>query len=202
MGRGCATPPVASAPGPPLGPKRRGRLLDPELGKPRNRDAHDPGHERQDPGQDQHEEDHPAEHNQPSGKNNGIGRPKLKEPAPPAITKAMYTALALVVLAGLLGPLLASGRRFRVPVLTGELIGGIILGRTGLNLIDPTMAPFPIFSSLGFALLMLESGTEIDLGSRMVRDTAVRAGLAFFGTLLVAIPAGLLIGVWAGSSHA
>ena len=74
----------------------------------------------------------------------------------------MYTALALVVLAGLLGPLLASGRRFRVPVLTGELIGGIILGRTGLNVIDPTTQPFPIFSSLGFALLMLESGTEID----------------------------------------
>ena len=72
----------------------------------------------------------------------------------------MDTALALVVLAGLLGPLLASGRRFRVPVLTGELIGGIILGRTGLNLIDPTTAPFPVFFSLGFAMLMLESGTE------------------------------------------
>ena len=113
----------------------------------------------------------------------------------------MYTALALVVLAGLLGPLLASRRRFRVPVLTGELIGGIILGRTGLNLIDPTTQPFPIFSSLGFAMLMLESGTEIDLGSRMVRDTAVRAGLAFLATLLVAIPAGFLIGVWVGSSH-
>jgi Kef-type K+ transport system membrane component KefB len=114
----------------------------------------------------------------------------------------MDTALALVVLAGLLGPLLASGRRFRVPVLTGELIGGIILGRTGLNLIDPTTAPFPVFFSLGFAMLMLESGTEIDLRSGIVRETAVRAGLAFLATLLVAIPAGLLIGVWVGSSHA
>jgi Kef-type K+ transport system membrane component KefB len=115
----------------------------------------------------------------------------------------MDTALALVVLAGLLGPLLASGRRFRVPVLTGELIGGIILGRTGLNLIDPTTAPFPVFFSLGFAMLMLESGTEIDLRSGIVRETAVRAGLAFFATLLVAVPAGLLIGAWVvGSTHA
>ena len=113
----------------------------------------------------------------------------------------MYTALALVVLAGLLGPLLASGRRLRVPVLVGELIGGIILGRTGLNLIDPFTQPFPVFASLGFAMLMLESGTEIDVSSTMVRHTGVRAGLAFLTVLLVAIPAGLLIGVWVGSTH-
>jgi Kef-type K+ transport system membrane component KefB len=114
----------------------------------------------------------------------------------------VYTSLALVVLAGLLGPLLAAGKRFRVPVLVGELIGGIILGRTGLHLVDPGAQPFPVFASLGFAMLMLESGTEIDLGSKLLRDTAVRAGLAFLTTMLVAIPAGLLIGAWIGSPHA
>jgi Kef-type K+ transport system membrane component KefB len=113
----------------------------------------------------------------------------------------MYTALALVVLAGLLGPLLAAGRRPRVPVLVGELIGGILLGRTGLNLIDPASQPFPVFAALGFAMLMLESGTEIDVTATMVRDTAIRAGLAFLATLLVAVPAGLLIGLWVGSTH-
>jgi Kef-type K+ transport system membrane component KefB len=114
----------------------------------------------------------------------------------------MYTDLALVVLAGLLGPLLASGRRLRVPVLVGELIGGILLGRTALHVIDPASQPFPVFASLGFAMLMLESGTEIDLGSKLLRDSAVRAGLAFLVTLLVAVPAGLLIGAWVGSTHA
>lgn len=113
----------------------------------------------------------------------------------------MYTSLVLVVLAGLLGPLLAAGKRFRVPVLVGELIGGIILGRTGLHLVDPSAQPFPVFASLGFAMLMFESGTEIDLGSKVVRDTAVRAGLTFLTTMLVAIPAGLLIGAWIGSPH-
>jgi Kef-type K+ transport system membrane component KefB len=114
----------------------------------------------------------------------------------------VYTPLVLVVLAGLLGPLLAAGKRFRVPVLVGELVGGIILGRTGLHLIDPSAQPFPVFASLGFAMLMFESGTEIDLGSRMLRDMAVRAGLAFLATLLVAVPAGLLIGAWVGSGRA
>jgi Kef-type K+ transport system membrane component KefB len=113
----------------------------------------------------------------------------------------MYTALALVVLAGLLGPLLAAGRRPRVPVLVGELIGGILLGRTALNLIDPTTQPFPAFASLGFAMLMLESGAEIDLSSKVLRGTVVRAGLAFLATLLVAVPTGLLIGAWVGSTH-
>ena len=115
---------------------------------------------------------------------------------------AVYTSLVLVVLAGLLGPLLAAGKRFRVPVLVGELIGGIVLGRTGLHLIDPGAQPFPVFASLGFAMLMFESGAQIDLGSKVVRDTAVRAGLAFLTTLLLAIPAGLLIGAWTGSPHA
>jgi Kef-type K+ transport system membrane component KefB len=114
---------------------------------------------------------------------------------------AVFTSLALLVLAGLLGPLLAAGKRFRVPVLVGELIGGVILGRTGLHLIDPCAQPFPVFASLGFAMLMFESGTEIDLASRMLRDTAVRAGLAFLATLLVAVPAGLLIGAWVGSDR-
>src|SRR3984893_3545780 len=113
----------------------------------------------------------------------------------------MYTDLAVVVLAGLLGPLLASGRRLRVPVLVGELIGGILLGRTALHLIAPASQPFPVFASLGFAMLMLESGTEIDLGSKLLRDSAVRAGLAFLCTLLVAGPVGLLIGVSVRSTH-
>lgn len=113
----------------------------------------------------------------------------------------MYTDLAVVVLAGLLGPLLASGRRLRVPVLVGELIGGILLGRTTLHVIDPALPPFPVFASLGFAMLMLESGTEIDLGSKLLRDSALRSGLAFLVTLLAAVPAGLVIGVWVGSTH-
>jgi Kef-type K+ transport system membrane component KefB len=113
----------------------------------------------------------------------------------------MYTALALVVLAGLLGPLLGAGRKVRVPVLVGELIGGIILGRTGVNLIDPSAQPFPVFASLGFAMLMLEAGTEVDIASAVLRSNAVRAGLAFLLTLLVSVPLALGIAVVVGSNH-
>jgi Kef-type K+ transport system membrane component KefB len=77
----------------------------------------------------------------------------------------------------------------------GELIGGIILGPTWLHLIDHTAQPFPVFASLGFAMLMLESGTEIDLGSAMPRQTAVRGSshASLFIVLLAASSAAVAL---------
>lgn len=106
----------------------------------------------------------------------------------------MFTSLTLLVLAGLLGPLLAAGRRPLAPVLVGELIAGAILGRTWLHVIAPASQPFPAFSSIGFAMLMLEAGHEVDIGSKVLRGGAARAGLALLITLAVSLPIGLAIG--------
>jgi Kef-type K+ transport system membrane component KefB len=113
----------------------------------------------------------------------------------------MFISLTLLVLAGLLGPLLAAGRRPLAPVLVGELIAGAILGRTGLHLIVPTAQPFPAFSALGFAMLMLEAGNEVDLGSKELRAGAARAGLALLITLAVSLPIGLAIGAFFPTGH-
>jgi Kef-type K+ transport system membrane component KefB len=105
----------------------------------------------------------------------------------------MFTSLALLVLAGLLGPLLAAGKRPLAPVLVGELVAGAILGNSGLRLIDPTQQPFPVFSSLGFVMLMLGAGTEVDLGSGDLRRGAARGGLALLVALVVSVPTGFAI---------
>lgn len=97
----------------------------------------------------------------------------------------MFTSLALLVLAGLLGPLLSAGARPRVPVLVGELIAGVILGRTGFHLLDPSTQPFVAFSLIGFAMLMLVAGTEVDLGSALMRK-GVRRGILAFAIALIA----------------
>ena len=48
-----------------------------------------------------------------------------------------FATLAVIVLAGLaVGPLLAVPRGWHVPVVVGELVVGIILGRTGLGYLD------------------------------------------------------------------
>ena len=106
----------------------------------------------------------------------------------------MFTSLTLLVLAGLLGPLLAAGRRPWAPVLVGELIAGVLLGRTGLHLIDPTAQPFPTFSALGFAMLMLDAGNEVDLGSAQLRRGAVRGAVALGIAFMLGVPIGLAIG--------
>jgi Kef-type K+ transport system membrane component KefB len=113
----------------------------------------------------------------------------------------MYASLTLLVLAGLLGPLLAAGRRPLAPVLVGELIAGAIFGRTWLHLIVPTAQPFPAFSALGFAMLMLQAGHEVDLGSAELRRGAARAGLALLVTLAVSLPIGLAIGAFFPTGH-
>ena len=42
---------------------------------------------------------------------------------------------ALIVAAGLAGPLLAASRRAFVPVVVGEIVAGVVLGRSGLDVI-------------------------------------------------------------------
>jgi Kef-type K+ transport system membrane component KefB len=114
----------------------------------------------------------------------------------------MFTAVAVLVAAGLLGPLLAAGKRPIAPVLVGELVAGAILGRTGLHVIEPTAQPYPIFSALGFAMLMLGAGTEVDVRSPDLRRGVVRGGLAFILALVASIPVGLAIGAVLHLGHA
>lgn len=113
----------------------------------------------------------------------------------------MFTSLALLVLAGLLGPLLAAGRRPMAPVLVGELVAGALLGRTGLDWIAPGTQPFPAFSSLGFAMLMLSAGTEVDIGSPELRQGALRGALALAVALAASIPIGVAIGALLHLGH-
>ncbi|MGA8921638.1 MAG: cation:proton antiporter [Candidatus Dormiibacterota bacterium] len=113
----------------------------------------------------------------------------------------MFASLTLLVLAGLLGPLLAAGRRPLAPVLVGELIAGAILGKTWLHLIVPLAQPFPAFSALGFAMLMLEAGNEVDLRSKELRGGATRGALALMVALSVSLPVGLAIGAFFTTGH-
>lgn len=105
----------------------------------------------------------------------------------------MFAQVGVVVAAGLLGPLLAAGRRPLAPVLVGELIAGAILGRTGFGIVDPGAQPFPAFYALGFAMLMLGAGTEVDLRSPQLRQGIARGGIALAVALAASIPLALLL---------
>jgi Kef-type K+ transport system membrane component KefB len=105
----------------------------------------------------------------------------------------MFAMLALVVAASLAGPPLAAGRRPIVPVVVGEIVAGLVLGRSGLGWIDATVAPLPALSSIGFILLMFAAGAHIDFGAPAFRAGAGRGLAALVLVAIVAIPGAILL---------
>lgn len=75
---------------------------------------------------------------------------------------ASFSALVIIATAAFFTPIVVSRiKAIRVPVVVGELIVGILIGRSGLDIVRPE--PWLGFlSSLGITYLMFLSGVEID----------------------------------------
>lgn len=75
---------------------------------------------------------------------------------------ASFTSLVLVILTAFFVPILLNKFRLSViPVVVAEIIVGIILGKSGFDIVHPD-AWLEILSVLGFIFLMFLSGLEID----------------------------------------
>jgi Kef-type K+ transport system membrane component KefB len=112
-----------------------------------------------------------------------------------------FATLALIVLAGLVGPLLAFPRAWHVPVVVGELLMGIILGRTGLGYLDASEPTFSFLAEVGFGLVMFVVGTHVP-----VRDVRLRRGLGRGTARAVLVGAGstalgVLLAAGFGTGH-
>lgn len=110
----------------------------------------------------------------------------------------MYSTLLVLVVAGLAGPVLSAWKRPLVPVVVGELLAGIILGRTGTGWIDPTSGAMPAFYGLGFGLLMVTAGQHVDIASAGFRASLATAIRLFVAVVVVAVPVGVVITAIAG----
>ena len=95
-----------------------------------------------------------------------------------------FETLALLTAVGFAGPLLAAVPRLRIPVTIGELIAGLVIGRTGFGLVDDANPTFQLFANIGFALVMFVVGSHVP-----VRDPK----------LLSALPLALARAVLAGA---
>jgi Kef-type K+ transport system membrane component KefB len=104
-----------------------------------------------------------------------------------------FGPLALVVAAGLIGPLLASAHRFGPPVIVGEIAAGVVIGVTGFGWIEPKDPLLTGLAAIGFALLMFIVGTHLPVRDRRLRS-ALAAGGAVAATVgvLAAVAAALL----------
>lgn len=104
-----------------------------------------------------------------------------------------FGTLALLVVVGLVGPLLASVPRLRVPSVVGELLVGIVLGSTGFGIIDHTEPTFELLANIGFALVMFVVGTHVPIRDQAMRSAAPAAVVR--AVLVGAVAAGLGVGL-------
>lgn len=112
-----------------------------------------------------------------------------------------FGTLAVIVLAGLGGPLLGVlGHRF-VPVVIGEILAGIIVGPAVLGAVNPSNTTISFLSDVGFAMLMLTAGMHLPLSDQRLARSAKAGAIAAWLVCLLAIPAGLLASAIAGAGH-
>ncbi|WP_231977576.1 cation:proton antiporter [Mycobacterium sp. E2989] len=113
-----------------------------------------------------------------------------------------FHTLALLTAIGLAGPLLAALPRLRIPVIIGELLAGLVVGRTGLNLVDVTNPTFQLLANVGFALVMFVVGTHVPVRAGGLRSSLPRAlgRVALAGGAAAALGVGLAVAF--GTGHA
>src|ERR1700722_39852 len=101
-----------------------------------------------------------------------------------------FETLAVLTAVGFAGPLLAAVPRLRIPVTIGELIAGLIIGKTGFGLVDDTNPTFQLFANIGFALVMFVVGSHVP-----VRDPKLPSALpAAFARAVLAGAVGAAFG--------
>ena len=113
-----------------------------------------------------------------------------------------FGVLALIVLAGLAGPLLGAWGNVFVPVVIGEILAGVVVGRTGLDAVDPSDPTVQFLSDVGFAMLMFTVGAHIPLRDPRLPASLRSGGLAA-GIVLALAPLGGVAAAWfAGTGDA
>jgi len=101
-----------------------------------------------------------------------------------------FIPLLLVVFLAFLVPILLSRfKRLRLPIVVGEILVGILVGRSGLGWVQYHDPALDLLSEFGFVFLMFLAGMEIDFSSlginqpRGKRTTPKRWGPIQLGTL-------------------
>jgi Kef-type K+ transport system membrane component KefB len=99
--------------------------------------------------------------------------------------------LALICTAALLGPALSLLSRGALPVVVGQLLAGVVLGRTLLDVVHPTDPDLALLYDVGFATLMFTVGMHVPLHDRRLRSALSQGARA----ALVAVPLSLAAGL-------
>jgi Kef-type K+ transport system membrane component KefB len=112
-----------------------------------------------------------------------------------------FGTLALIGICGLVGPVLSGTRRGTVPVVVGEILAGVIIGRSALHLIAPEDPRLAFLGDIGFAMLMLSVGMNVPLHERNVLACLGRGTRAAVVVAILAVAAGFLVSLIGSVGH-
>jgi Kef-type K+ transport system membrane component KefB len=112
-----------------------------------------------------------------------------------------FGVLALIVCVGLAGPALATVRPLWFPVVVGEIVAGIVIGRTGFGWLDTSNGTLLFLADIGFAMLMFSVGMHVPIRDRALLGSIRRGALAAGVVAVLAIPGGLLLSRFPGADH-
>lgn len=80
--------------------------------------------------------------------------------------ESQFTSLLIVVFLAFSVPvILVQFKKIRLPIVVGEILAGIIIGRSGFGLVAPDDQILNFIADFGFVFLMFISGMEIDFSS-------------------------------------
>lgn len=113
-----------------------------------------------------------------------------------------FSVLALVGVVALLGPLLALPQRWRIPVVVGELAGGIAIGSSGFGLVKAADPTFTFLADLGFGLTMFVAGSQVPLRDSRLRPVLLIGLVRALGVGLVAALLGVALAAAFHTGHA
>jgi Kef-type K+ transport system membrane component KefB len=113
-----------------------------------------------------------------------------------------FGTLALLAAASFAGPLAASLPRLRIPLIIGELLAGLVLGKTGFGVLDESNPTFQLFANIGFALVMFVAGTHVPVRSPQVWAAVPRALARAVLCGVVAAALGVVLAWQFGTGHA
>ncbi len=116
-----------------------------------------------------------------------------------------FGTLALLIAAGLAGPVLSLPVPTMVPVVAGEIAAGVVLGISGFDVIDASEPTTAFLGRVGFALLMFVAGTHVPVRDARLRPalrralaaTALTAAAAVGGAAALSAPLGIPVAVLA-----
>jgi len=114
---------------------------------------------------------------------------------------ASFGQLTLIILAGLGGPLLSASQRVLVPVVVGELLAGIALGKTGAGLVKASDPTISFLGNIGFAMLMMVAGMHVPLRNRALIGSLGRGSVAVVASAVLGVAGGLAIAHGLGIGH-